>query len=107
MKLVIPVAALAALFPLVPVVAESPAATTPRQEVVRFGDLAVASPGGRAALDRRIGRAAETVCGAASDLDLAGQNAVRRCRDATIAATEVQLAQTLAAGRATLTVAAR
>lgn len=41
-------------------------------------------------LDRRIARAAEAVCGTASDADLAGRNAVIRCRTATIASVQSQ-----------------
>lgn len=102
MKTLIPFAALAAVLPLVPATAETPA----RMQVVRFSHLEIASPTGRAKLDRRIHRAAATVCGTASDFDLAGQNEARRCRTAAVASANRALAQTIAARRSTLTVAA-
>jgi UrcA family protein len=52
-------------------------------EVVRVttADLDLSSEAGRKALDRRIGRAVAELCGQASDADLVGLNAVRKCRD--------------------------
>lgn len=79
MKNLIPFAALAALMPLVPAQAEVSHNTT----TVAFRDLDLASAKDRKALDLRIYRAAVEVCGAASDLDLTGQNDVRKCRTQT------------------------
>lgn len=50
-------------------------------------------------LDRRIARAAQGVCGAASDADLRGRNQARRCRGDTIAS--VAAARTRLIGDAT------
>ena len=81
MKILIPFAALAALLPLASVSAEPP----PRSLAVGYGDLDIVSAEGRAKLERRVQRAADEVCGGASDLDLAGQNEMRRCRTETAA----------------------
>ena len=53
------------------------------QVIVRTTDLDLASAAGQRQLDRRLVHAVIDVCGAASDVDLAGSNAVRRCRDDT------------------------
>lgn len=50
------------------------------RRVVATADLDLSSAAGRAALDRRLARAAAQVCGKAADIDLAGRNAVRACR---------------------------
>ena len=50
-------------------------------------------------LDRRIVRAAREVCGEASNVDLEGGNAVRQCREETIALAASQREQLLAAAR--------
>ena len=51
------------------------------------------------ALDRRIVQAAIEVCGDASNVNLEGKNAVRQCRDDTIAQAASQREQLLAAAR--------
>lgn len=81
MKIAIPFAALAALLPLVPAHAEP----APRSLVVSYSDLDIVSAKGRAKLERRIQHAADEVCGGVSDLDVAGQNEMRRCRTETAA----------------------
>src|SRR4051812_28754853 len=48
--------------------------------VVQTSDLDLSSQAGRRELNQRIVIAAYEVCGAASDVDLVGQNAVRQCR---------------------------
>lgn len=48
--------------------------------IVPTSDLDLASEAGRKSLDRRIGRAVIDLCGRASDADLVGPNAVRKCR---------------------------
>ena len=68
--------------------------------IVRTADLDLSSADGQRELDRRIVRAAHEVCGDASDVDLEGKNAVRTCRDETIAAAVAQREQMLAAARA-------
>lgn len=67
--------------------------------IVQTADLDLATSAGQHELDRRIARAAREVCGTASNVDLEGQNAVRQCRDETIAAAESQGEQLLAAAR--------
>ena len=52
---------------------------------IRYADLNLASPQGRAQLDRRIASAAEVLCGFAHSSDLGGQSEVARCRAATVA----------------------
>lgn len=51
--------------------------------VVRTADLDLATRVGQRLLDRRLANAVVEACGAASDIDLAGSNDVRRCRDET------------------------
>ena len=53
--------------------------------LVRIADLDLASEAGRRTLERRLANAAREVCGTASDADVEGKNAVRKCRDATLA----------------------
>lgn len=60
----------------------------PATEVVRIvptADLNLASEAGRKALNHRITRAVIDLCGQAADVDLAGRNAVRKCRADTLA----------------------
>ena len=78
-----------------------PAAAEPATAVsiVHTGDLDLSSEAGRQALDRRIARAAVEVCGAASDVDLEGKNAIRHCRDEVIAKASSQRELMLAAAR--------
>ncbi len=102
MKVLIPFAALAALLPLVPATAATPA----RSQTVSYRDLDLASASGRTTLERRIRQAAETVCGTASDFDLAGQSEVRRCRTDTVLAGRSEANAQIAAGRRVVTVAA-
>lgn len=52
---------------------------------VQTADLDLSSAKGQRALDRRLELAAKEVCGAASDVDIAGKNDVRRCRAETLA----------------------
>ena len=54
--------------------------------VVSTADLNLSSATGQRALDRRLAHAVIEACGVASDLDLAGSNDIRRCRDETSAA---------------------
>jgi len=67
--------------------------------IVRTADLDLSSANGERELDRRIVQAAREVCGEASNVDLEGRNAVRQCRDETIAVAAAQREQLLAAAR--------
>jgi UrcA family protein len=67
--------------------------------IVPTADLDLSNSDGRQELDRRIVQAAREVCGAASDVDLEGKNAVRQCRADTIAQAATQREQLLAAAR--------
>ena len=67
--------------------------------IVRTADLDLSSASGQQELDRRIVRAANEVCGEASNVDLEGKNAVRQCRDDTVAQAASQREQLLAAAR--------
>ena len=74
----------------------------PVEQVTRhigYTDLDLATDAGRARLDRRLGAAIAEACGTASDLDLVGQNAVRRCRVAARQAAAAQRDLALAAAR--------
>lgn len=66
---------------------------------VRTADLDLSSVSGQRELDRRIVQAAREVCGDASNVNLEGKNAVRQCRDDTIAEAASQREQLLAAAR--------
>lgn len=102
MKYLIPFAALAALLPLAPVHAE----VSKNTQTVVFRDLDLASAKGRKALDLRIYRAAAEVCGSASDLDLVGQNDLKKCRVQTASAARADVDVQLASANRTILVAA-
>lgn len=70
--------ATAAVIKAVPALSES--APSQNVSVVHTQDLDLSTPRGRAELDHRLVNAAYEVCGAASDVDLGGKNAVRACR---------------------------
>ena len=67
-----------------PALAQSAPAET--RITVRTADLDLASQAGQRILDRRLAQAVAEACGTASVVDLAGSNAVDRCRDETSAA---------------------
>lgn len=67
--------------------------------IVRTADLDLSSPAGQRELELRIAHAAREVCGEASDVDLEGTNAVRHCREDTVAKAAAQREQLLAAAR--------
>jgi len=75
-------AALAAVIPAVPAIA---AVNAPGTRIVRYADLDLSAPAGRARLEQRIVAAVAAVCGSAASGDLAGAGAVRACRTATFA----------------------
>ncbi len=70
-------ALLAASFAL-PSHAQGP--TVERSRIVSYADLDLSREADVRKLDRRIDRAVKQVCGTASDVDLEGRNAGRRCR---------------------------
>lgn len=78
-------------------------------EIVRTGDLNLASPRGVAALDRRIAAAVSNICGSADTRDLVMSRAVQACRVATRASAADQRLTALAAAQRDLStrVAAR
>ena len=49
-------------------------------KVVRTADLDLSSAGGQATLKRRLGAAAEAVCGETSAVDPVGRRQIRQCR---------------------------
>src|SRR5690242_19529309 len=68
----------------VPAVAE-PVASDVSVSIVRTADLDLTTKAGQRVLDHRLIQAANDVCGAAADVDLAGQNKVRACRQSVLA----------------------
>lgn len=84
MKTLLAFSALAGALWALPAAAEPLSSQTTR--VVSYGDLDLATHEGRRTLDRRIGVAVRSACGAASSADLVGKRDVRRCRAATYAA---------------------
>ena len=79
--------------------AASPVVAEPIQTeslAVSIADLDLASASGQKAFDHRIGRAVVELCGQAADVDLAGRNAVRKCRADTLAQAHKEKDQRLA-----------
>ncbi len=66
--------------------------------LVRTADLDLRSAEGQRKLDQRLANAAREVCGTASDVDVAGKNDVRKCRDETLARARGQR-EAIVAGR--------
>ena len=66
---------------------------------VRTVDLDLSTSAGQRELNARIAMAAREVCGSASDVDLEGKNAIRACREETIAQAAAQREQLLALAR--------
>ena len=62
-----------------------PATPDVNVSVVRTADLNLTDPAGQRALELRLVRAAQEVCGTASDVDLEGKNEVRACRNDVLA----------------------
>jgi UrcA family protein len=80
-KILIAVAAFAAF-------SAAPAAATPTPagaRIVRYADLDLSAPAGRARLEQRIGSAVRALCGNAAPRDLNGVRDVRECEAATLA----------------------
>ena len=82
------------------------AASPQNVSIVRTADLDLNSKAGRTALDHRLVTAAYEVCGAASDVDLAGKNELRACRADVLAKARADCQQ-LASRGAPILVAAR
>ena len=97
----------AAVIKAVPALAEAAPAQT--ISIVRTADLDLSTREGRGALDKRLVAAANAVCGAAADVDLAGHNDVRLCRKDVLAQARART-DAIAAGRTderTILIAAR
>ena len=88
-----------------PVVAE-PAGVDLNVRIVRTADLDLTTSAGQRTLDHRLVQAANEVCGAAADVDLAGQNKVRACRQSVLADARAKGDQLASRGGA-ITIAAR
>lgn len=89
-----------------PALAQEPVTAETNISVVRTIDLDLRSSEGQRTLDRRLARAAREVCGAASDVDVAGKNDVRKCRDETLAKARDQREAVLAGRGAVIAVTA-
>lgn len=76
-------------------------------ERVRVADLDLATAAGRKVLDGRIRQAASTACGQTSSADLAGSNALERCRADARSRAHAQVETALAATRQARALAAR
>lgn len=88
-----------------PALAEPPVVAT---STVQTADLDLSSQAGQRALDHRLNLAVKDVCGTAYDVDLAGQNEVRRCRVETLASLSAERDQRIsAASGSPIMVAAR
>jgi UrcA family protein len=79
-----------------------PAFAADGRVLVQYEDLNLESAAGRAVLERRLDRAARSVCGTANIVELDIAAGVNACREGTIAAARQQLrsAETYAALRA-------
>ena len=86
----------AAAIKAAPALAE-PIAAEQNISFVRTADLDLRSGAGLRQLDERLAQAAREVCGEASNVDLAGKNAIRLCRDETIARAKAETRQLVAA----------
>ena len=75
--------------------------------VVRTSDLNLSTPVGRRELNQRLVTAAYEVCGAASDVDLVGQNEVRQCRNDVLAEARAKGEQLASRGEGSILLAAR
>lgn len=82
---------------ITPVFAASPAEQA--TERVQMADLDLSRASDRAALDGRIRQAVNAACGDASAIDLAGANAVRRCRVEARGLAQAQVERALASAR--------
>ena len=81
-------------FTATPAFAEPPIIAT---STVQTADLNMSSKAGQRTLELRLNRAVNEVCGSASNVDLRGQNEVRRCRTETLASVAGERDQRIAA----------
>lgn len=86
--------------------ADQPVNRPVNREVITVADLDLHSPADIRTLDRRILTAVRAACGEASDADVAGSNAMRRCQRQLLTELAVQRAR-LIAGDPLINVAAR
>jgi UrcA family protein len=85
----------AAAIKAVPAFAE-PAPSNVNVSIVRTADLDLTKGAGQRALELRLVRAAQQVCGTASNADLEGRNEVRACHDEVLARAHAQRDEILA-----------
>ena len=74
--------------------------------IVHTADLDLSTRAGQRQLDQRLVIAASEVCGIASEVDLAGQNAVRQCRFDVLSRARARGEQIASRGAGTILVAA-
>ena len=98
MKILLPLAALAAGFLVTPALAQAVPDAAPR--IVRHADLRLDTASGVARLDRRIEIAVREACGTSGSFDRAGRKAIERCRTATLAQATSQRDRVIAAAQA-------
>jgi UrcA family protein len=96
--------AAAAVIKATPALAEATQAQN--VSVVRTADLNLSTDIGQRTLHQRLVIAAHEVCGEASDVDLAGQNAVRQCRKDVLANARAKSEQLASRADAPILVAA-
>lgn len=101
MKTLLTLTLMLSAFAATPALAQAaPSAET--RVVVRTADLDLGSAAGQRILDHRIAIAVVEACGETSNVDLAGRNDIRRCRDetsASVAANRDRLIQLASRGQ--------
>lgn len=75
----------------------APATASPRSIAVSYADLDLSRPAGVAALDRRLARAADAVCGPVDARDLRAMSAARACRTAALSSANAEAKPVIAA----------
>jgi len=100
-RVIFPAAVLVAVLVSGPVAAEA-AGNETYMRAVSIADLDLGSAEGREELDRRIHVATFHACGMASSTDLAGSNAVRKCRKDLARSVAVQRRVAVAGRKASL-----
>ncbi len=96
MKILLPLAAIAAGFLAMPSAYAQSADAAPVQRVVSTTDLSLGTEGGLARLDRRLHRAAKEVCAAPMPYEPHQRRLIKDCVTETVAAAEPQRAALLA-----------
>ena len=87
----------AGLIKAAPAFAQETAVPETYTSLVRTADIDLRTEAGQRQLNHRLAAAAREVCGTASDVNLKGKNAVRKCRDETIAQAQSNREAVLAA----------